>query len=155
MVLLARSATCHSVKPHRWAGSRWQVAGARVHNSSSIHPLLIMDDIEYGDITSEEAVAFCLQDAEKARADTLALTQVRARECGDRLAQNGTHLGVSFVGALVHTLVRKDQQLGFAQCHMPRIAFPCAYNSMHGWKSMKPAGSGGNVPARGAGQIRV
>ena len=35
-------------------------------------------DIEYGDITSEEAVAFCLKDAEKWRADTLALTQVKS-----------------------------------------------------------------------------
>lgn len=33
-------------------------------------------DLEYGDITSAEALAFCLADPAKARADTLALTQV-------------------------------------------------------------------------------
>lgn len=32
--------------------------------------------VEYGDITSEEAIAFCLPDADKAREDTLTLLQV-------------------------------------------------------------------------------
>ena len=32
--------------------------------------------VEYGDITSEEAIAFCLPDAAKARDDTLTLLQV-------------------------------------------------------------------------------
>lgn len=35
--------------------------------------------VEYGDITSEEAIAFCLKDAAKAREDTLTLLQVSER----------------------------------------------------------------------------
>ena len=37
--------------------------------------------VEYGDITSAEAVAFCFADPAKAREDTLGLTQVRRESC--------------------------------------------------------------------------
>eukprot|EP00903_Cladosiphon_okamuranus_P015751 g14537.t1 len=59
---------------------------------------VVMDDVEYKDITSEEAVAFCLQDAEKARADTLALTQAmirnRVENFGDGKAQESKSIKV-------------------------------------------------------------
>lgn len=34
-------------------------------------------EIEYGDITSDEAVGFCLPNPRKARGDTLSLLQVK------------------------------------------------------------------------------
>lgn len=54
--------------------------------------------VEYGDITSEEAIAFCLKDAAKAREDTLTLLQAmirnRCENFGDGLCQESRNIKV-------------------------------------------------------------
>lgn len=74
-----RTKICPDFRTHSRSGGR-RIGNTRergvVNACTAAVSSRVMGDVEYGDITSEEAVAFCLQDAEKKRADTVALTQV-------------------------------------------------------------------------------